>query len=493
MIPVPAPRAPTKTARRLESIGTLRQLRTALMARWFASRLYPVLLRPGRPAGLVRNAADPWPGDADRANALFQGRYRFAEAEVRAPNRPPWQVDPPTEEWAAEASSFAWLRDFRAYGGEAARRGARGLVGSWLQSHGEWDALAWQPDILGRRLLAWCSHADFLLDGAEPLFRRAFHRSLARQARHLERAWPLAPEGPTRVAALAGLVVAQACVAGADRHARTSRDRLEMEVRTQILGDGCHASRDPSAHLRVLRELIWTQTALDAAEVSPSPALRTVIDHMGPMLAFFRHGDGALAAFQGGNEERRAVVAETLAALPERLRPRSAAPSGRYERLTAGPVLALIDAGAPPADPFATDAHASALAFEFSIGRERLVVNCGHRKLVPAQAGADWRHACRATAAHSTLVLGNTNSAEIRDVGLGARPGDVTVRRQEDDGNLWLDLEHDGYLERFGLFHRRRFYLASDGTSLRGADLVDGPGRARERPHFAVRFHLHPM
>ena len=59
-----------------------------------------------------------------------------------------------------------------------------------------------------------------------------------------------------------------------------------------------------------------------------------------------------------------------------------------------------------------------------SIGRDRLIVNCG---AAPA-AEADWRDALRATAAHSTLVLAETNSAELKEEGLGRRPERVEGR-----------------------------------------------------------------
>jgi len=434
----------------------------------------------------VRQGADPWLGDADRANAIFQGRYRFANSEVQLFNKPPWGVDAPSVEWAAEAAAFGWLRDFRADGGQAAKKGARELVRSWVERCGEWQPLAWRPDVLGRRVLAWCSHADFILRGADPHFRQAFLTSLARQGRHLGLAWTLAPSGAGTLSALAGLAAAHACFDWQGRINRTIPGLLEAELRKQILGDGCHVSRNPSDHLALLRDLIWLQSTLSAAEAPVPLVLVSAIEHMGPMLGFFRHGDGALALFHGSAEENRALTTETLAALPSKARPRSTASHGHFERMTAGPSLVLIDAGTPPPDPFATDAHAGTLALEFSIGRERLVVNVGHR------GDGSWRDASRSTAAHSTVTIGNTNSSEVGPQGLGLRPRQVTVNRQEDGGNLWLDAEHDGYSDRFGLFHRRRAYLAADGTTLRGEDVLEGPGVGERLPDFAVRFHLHP-
>ena len=182
----PLPSAPRPPPHALRHNGPLQRVRKAALLQIFASRLYPKLLRAPRQVNLVRQGADPWLGDADRANAIFQGRYRFANSEVQLFNKPPWGVDAPSVEWAAEAAAFGWLRDFRADGGQAAKKGARELVRSWVERCGEWQPLAWRPDVLGRRVLAWCSHADFILRGADPHF-RAFISDLSARERELFR------------------------------------------------------------------------------------------------------------------------------------------------------------------------------------------------------------------------------------------------------------------------------------------------------------------
>jgi uncharacterized heparinase superfamily protein len=146
--------------------------------------------------------------------------------------------------------------------------------------------------------------------------------------------------------------------------------------------------------------------------------------------------------------------------------------------------LLIVDAGAPPPAGFDAHAHAGTLSFEMSLGRERLIVNCG------AMASADgvWDTAQRATAAHSTATLDDTNSSEIVDSGLGRRPARVSCARDEHDGATWLTLSHDGYAEAFGAIHHRRLYLSADGGDFRGEDAIDG----RHAGALALRFHLHP-
>ena len=130
-------------------------------------------------------------------------------------------------------------------------------------------------------------------------------------------------------------------------------------------------------------------------------------------------------------------------------------------------------------------AHAGTLSLEISVGKQRIIVNCG------AYAGRDegWKLAQRSTAAHSTMTVDDRNSTVLRDDGsVGDSPENVVAERHEADGNTWLDLSHDGYQASLGLIYRRRIYINSSGTDIRGEDALDGTGEHR----FAIRFHLHP-
>jgi uncharacterized heparinase superfamily protein len=113
-----------------------------------------------------------------------------------------------------------------------------------------------------------------------------------------------------------------------------------------------------------------------------------------------------------------------------------------------------------------------------------------------------------ATAAHSTLTLADTSSC--RFVPEGAAGGVVgsailsgpervgmtrEVLREPDDPAIGVNCSHDGYLPGFGVLHRRRLLLGTDGASLVGEDRIDivnASRAARGTDAYALRFHLHP-
>ena len=67
------------------------------------------------------------------------------------------------------------------------RSNARALVDDWITVQGAWDAVAWRPEVVARRIISWLTHAPFLLHDADVRFYRRFMRSLTQQVRYLRR------------------------------------------------------------------------------------------------------------------------------------------------------------------------------------------------------------------------------------------------------------------------------------------------------------------
>lgn len=504
----------------------LRAVAFGLRSLFWATPLGEALLGVGRtPATLTALPVDPWPGNADRGRAIALGRFSFAGRSLRmrpaedadlpfAAGAALWDARDGGEDWLTELHGFAWLSDLRVVGGDPARRCARGLIADWIAGQGRWKRRSWRPDILARRLVSWIAAADIILQGAPPDFALAFHRSLARQARHLSRAGAGGLAGARRLTVLKGRVYAAVALWGGRGLPRTLQ-RLDEELARQIQRDGGHIERSPAQQFIVLRDLVDIRTTLSEAGHAVPHGLQNAIDRMAPMLRFYRHGDGGLALFNDSGEGEAWLIDMVLSRAEAPGKPLTSAPHTGFDRLAANRTLVICDVGPPPPPGARDHVFAGTLSFEMSIGKERLIVNCGGG---PGLA-ASWRQGLRATAAHSTLTLADTNSTEIfeapgRGSEIGKHPRAVTRRRAERDGAIWLEGRHDGYLRGFGLTHERRLWLSPGGDELRGEEtLLPGGveslarlnGREDETPAtprwpwrrgrprvFHLRFHLHP-
>lgn len=417
---------------------------------------------------------DPWPTNAARAEAIVRGADPLNG--VMAQHGP---MDP---------ESFDWLRDLGGLATDEARKAACYFVRHWIDQHGRDHPEAQQVDVLAARLVNWIGQYPFLNDGAEHGFRAAFADALMRQVAALERSARRAPQGMKRLAAAKALLYAGVCLPRAEKRVARALALLEPELSRLILADGGCADRNPSHQLALLRHLVDIRGVLVAGHVDVPEFLQNAIDRAAPMLRFFRHGDGALALFNGGLEETPALIDLVLAECKAEGKAPASAPHAGFQRLVAGATTIIVDCGRPPPPVVGPEAHAGTLSFELSSGAARLIVNCGSS----TDGAGLWRQLMRTTAAHSTLVVKDTNSSEVlQEGGIGRRPDEVAGRRNTAQGATWLDMHHDGYGPRFGLVHHRRLYLTADGADLRGEDSLTG-GNGDQGVPFALRFHLHP-
>ena len=472
-----------------------RRFRQRLLSYAFGSPIYGLTLPRRAPNDLACTPVDPWPGDAERGSELLRGVYRLAGGAV-SDERPPWFAAEAGEAFLAALHGFEWLRELRALGGDGGRRRARQLVDDWLTTCDRWEPLAWRGDVLGARIANWLGGHDFFIASADDAFRQRVFASLVRQVHHLARILPGELTGVPLLVALKGLVQGALALPEADGRVAAALALVERELAGQVLPDGGHVDRNPATTLTVLRHLVDLRTSLRLGQaalpraVTVPEVLQYAIDRMAPAVRFFRHGDGALAVFNGGTEQTAILVDTTLAQADARGRPLKSARHSGYERVLAGRTLVVADVGGPPPEGFDADAHVGPLAFELSVGRERMIVNCG---AVPSHHGgqaAGWHAALRSTAAHSTLTLADTNALPMRSDGaLETMSAAVAATRVADADGTVIDASHAGYRAAFGFVHRRRLRISPGGDQVRGEDGLTGDGSAQP---FVLRFHLHP-
>lgn len=482
------------------------RMRERLQSLAYASKLYQMMISGPAPKALHAIPADPWPGDAACGQAILDGF--FAAGGQRFSAYPPlWLPGGACVSWMNYAHSFTWLRDLRALGGDTARRVARSLLSSWMDEFEYWTAKVWEPRLIADRMTHVIGLHEFALASAEGDFRARIFEMLVRHAKHLQRITPSAVGGLLKEPATAGdeqlyftnavqgvdllkimrgLVFAGVALPDGEKALQLGMQLLPLALRQSFSADGSVAERNPSAQMQALKCLIDVRQALKVSHIGLPPELPIALERAATALRFFRHGDSALALFNGGREEYNVLIDALLTQADVRGRAPKSLPQGGYERLSMGRTLVLIDVGAAPPAGLDRHAHAGLASFEYSLGRERVFVNCG---APPSDAIDDWHFAMAGTAAHTGLTLMERNSAEILESGgIGRRAKLVEVNRLDQSGQLYVEINHDAYLLHFKTKHQRCLTLCEGGDALRGIDRLFGPPGL----DFAIRFHLHP-
>ena len=453
-----------------------------------ADRFSEYLTAPPIPSDLLTLPPAGVLGDVERGRELSSGRFVFCGETVALKSQDPfyrvWSSHSPSLAWTQWLHSFRWLADLRALEEPDIVRHA---VDAWTAHSPNAPAIASAPETVGERVFAWLEAAETLFAETTPDYSTRVG-ALARDVLRLDAEIKNAEPGRPRLSALIALTAGAAALPGFEEVVDLSMPVLVEEASRQITPDGGHTDRRPQTVIDILIELHLLNDVLNGIDQDPPDDLRRVITRLTAMADFVRGPDGRLFAFHGGG---RGVLARCEAAM------RRAEPGGRsafsvaphfgYQRVSANGDTLMFDVGAPPAT---RNAHVSPLALEFSTPSGPLIGGCGwspgqHQRM---------RDAVRATAAHSALVVEDTNAMPPTELGSPQRP--LSVRRNEEEAGVWLEAGHEGYLRAFGVAHRRRLYLAANGGDLRGEDTVFKPVAAAAEEtksiSFTIRFHAHP-
>jgi uncharacterized heparinase superfamily protein len=460
--------------------------RGSLLSRLKASR------QPLKLAGVPR---DHVAGDRARGAALLAGKFTAGSETVALGDLDFTSVG--TESGlAAQLQGFSWLRDLAAAASrENGARLAEAVVGRWLTAHGAKVDDAWAPDLWGERILFWTAYAPYVLSSADAGYRSALLNTLARGARHLDANAGKAAAGLPRVTAWCGVVAGGLLIQGGVPRVARGEAGLARALAAAQFDDGGLVSRSPCEQMLLVDRLALLRSCYLAAKQTIPDGIEAAAAAALSALHGVTLGDGALSSWQGCGPGEAARLGALIEGCGLRARPLRNARGWGYQRLSALGTILVLDAAPPPPQKIAMHGSASTLAFELSDGPQRLVVNCGGPGLLPTDLPDELVQALRTTAAHSTLVLADTNSTNIlADGSLGKGVEDVAIERSEDNDSSRLEASHDGYVRSFGLLHKRSIMLGNDGKELRGADQLIAKGRKKIRSAaaYAVRFHLAP-
>ncbi|MEM8553612.1 MAG: heparinase II/III family protein [Pseudomonadota bacterium] len=457
-----------------------------------------------QPAEFARTPEPRSIGSAGIGRQICDGKLRVGGKQLRITDGP-WDHGPMALPAEADRHGFMWLDDLAAVGTKRARELACTWLVQWLDRYATGRGAGWRPHVAGRRLVRWVHHGTMLLDGMTPVQSVRFRRSLAVHVAYLARHWRNAPPGLPTFAALCGVIEGGLALNAMERRVRPGIVALEKLCAEGIAEDGSIASRNPEDLLDLFELLVWCDMAMVDAGLVAQPGHRAAIMRIAPLLRALRQADGALARFHGGNRGVEGRLDSALAAARARGISKELLSMG-YARLARGRATVILDGASPPTGPFAATAHASPLAFEMTVGRRPLVVNCGSGTTF----GADWLKAARATPAHSALTPDGASAGQLKlarrnRIVLMAGADDVRVEPDPDRGPAALSAAHNAFGRTHGLIHVRRLDLGDDGAVLTGEDRLTSITEAeraqfdrilRQRGSkgigFTIRFHLHP-
>lgn len=481
----------------------LHSLKKILWQNLRRSHMYGITLLGRKTSRIISLISDPWHGCIQFAEAVLLGdlrlnNFRFTTNHMLSALEKPNDTYEPL---ASYMQSFAFLYDLNSISGNAGRKRARQLIEHWIRSHHSWahkswNSSAWKPSYVGLRLSAWLNLHDFYASTADDDFKKLLVTSFDKQLRYLRRHWSEEKDDLHRFWALKGIILGEALrKKEKDKRLTHYTQILVKLIEKQILPDGGHTSRSPLLHWRFLRDLIdirtslrlhnKTDTKLDLLEQT----LQNYIQKMTPILRLLRHGDGALASFNGaitpfavglclGVTPDAIDTVLTLTDTETTRPPQRAAESG-YERCASRNSIVLINtfptltfnANNVSKSEAYQEPGTEILNLEWSVGQNRII----HKADLLIQDVSEDKDGNR--------------SKESWITNLNPEYSQILIKRHMKEGHHYVSCDLTYTSPEHSFFWQRQIYLAPGGEELKGHDTI----RISHDAVIGIRFELNPL
>ena len=261
---------------------------------------------------------------------------------------------------------------------------------------------------------------------------------------------------------------------------------IKYVVDSQIDKLGMHKSYNLLEHSKFINNLNEIKNILLFFKSEKSKLFDEPILRMTSILNEYFHVDGTIPLFNGSNNTYTKFIYNTLNK-ENYLKKRKflnvdngiAFYSDRNKKV-------FFDVVQPNKDMISSNLSAGTLSFELSGFGEKIITNCGASE----NLGKNPEY-LRYSAAHSTIVLQNTNISEIKEGNPHIKfPQSVVFRKETGPQIEIFEGSHNGYLKKFNKIIKRKLIIHKNNNKIEGEDNFISYRGGNSRLIYHIRFHL---
>ena len=263
-------------------------------------------------------------------------------------------------------------------------------------------------------------------------------------------------------------------------------DYIKFIIEHQIDKLGMHKSYNILEHSKFINNLNELKNILLFFNIKESNLFDELILKMTSILNQYFHNDGSLPLFNGSNNLYTKIIYNSLNKdiyLVKRdftnIDNGIAFYGDKNKKL-------FFDVVQPNQDRISSNLSAGTLSIEWSGNGEKIITNCGATE----SFGRNPEY-LRYSAAHSTIILENTNISEIKEGNPHIKfPQSVVFRRESDSEKEIFEGSHNGYIKKYNKIIKRKLIIFKNKNKLVGEDTFISYKKIKERLIYHIRFHL---
>jgi len=261
---------------------------------------------------------------------------------------------------------------------------------------------------------------------------------------------------------------------------------IKFIIKNQIDKLGMHKSYNVLEHTKFINNLNEIKNIFLFFKIDKFKDLEETLLKMTSILNQYFHDDGSLPLFNGSNNIYTKIINNSINK-ENYLRKRD------FKNVSNGIAFyadknkkVFFEVIQPNQDKISSNLSAGTLSLEVSGCGEKIFTNCG-----ASESFGKNPEYLRYSAAHSTIILQNTNISEIKEGNPPVKfPQSVAFRREDTPTEVIFEGSHNGYLKKFNKIIKRKLVIDMYENKIFGEDSFISYKEIKNKLIYHIRFHL---
>ena len=393
-----------------------------------------------------------------------------------------------------DLNSFFWLNLInRKNDGDAIRQ----IITIWIKNNTKYKKKNWNNLHISKRILAWILNADIILNNANKNFKVIFFNSITIQINHLKKNLNDENDPGKKIEIISTIILSGLVFKEYNYNFEKGIKALKSVVENFFDNDGCPVNRNIYDLVQCSKFLVLIKECCkDAQEYIPD-FLDDIVEKLIDCLFSLKTPTNKNPLFNGASEFKTDAYLDYLKGLEYK----SSNVVNKINQIYVArgkKNLLFFDVGSPPEKKYSKNYQSGPLSFEYFVGDNKIITNCGFGNKISKKAEL----ISRLTSAQSTLCLNDSsvvkfernnliNNAFGAAITTSFKVSDFNV--VDDNNYLTISAKHNAYENNFNYIHKRTIKIDKKNSNLHGEDVLIAVNEYKKLINmYSIRFHLYP-
>jgi len=381
--------------------------------------------------------------------------------------------------------TFNFLFYFQTLGGKRGIDLSKKNIFLWFKKFKYYKNFTWNTYIASKRFVNLVYSYDFICSISNPKEIAQINAILNFHIKRISFEVGLKNSDEVSSSEILALVLIESCKNSLNSKINKKIDSL---ISLQIDENSVHKSYNILEHAKFLNNLIEIRNIFLFFEIEASNFFKNNILAMTSVLKTYQHDDTSLPLFNGCNNNYKRIIDkiyEKEQFVKTKILTKFKNGIAVYKDLKK---VVFFDVIQPSNLGFHKNLAAGSLAIEISACGEKIITNCGGSEI-----GGKNPAYLKYSAAHSTIILDNTNISEIKENSFNKNfIKKVNFETKEGENLKILSGTHNGYLTNYKKICKRELFISKEKELIKGEDTIISTKSIIEKNVYHIRFHLMP-